>query len=63
MESKRSFWQYLKSDLFSFIGIMSLALLIGGGAYYDGIWPITYFMGGVVLTYFIGSYLDWKKNG
>jgi len=60
---KRTFWEYLKSDILSnsIIAIFSIAMAII--SYYEGVIFMTYFMSGVFLTALIASLIDWKTKG
>jgi hypothetical protein len=60
---KRTFWEYLKSDILSnsIITIFSITMAII--SYYEGVMFMTYFMSGVFLTALIASLIDWKTKG
>lgn len=62
-KSKRSYWEYLKSDIFSMVCINTIALIIGGIALIDGLYIVTAFMALVLSVYFGAGYIDWRKRG
>lgn len=60
---KRSFVEYLKSDIRTFISLNLVCPLLAIVSFAEG----APFMGGfaltVLITYYVGSLIDWKRRG
>jgi len=60
---RRTFWQYIKSDILniSIITVFTLAMAII--SYIENVMFMTYFMSFVFVVLWIASFIDWKTKG
>lgn len=61
--TKRSFWGYIKSDLWVYISVFTIACLIGITSYIEGSLFMTGFMLFTLATLMLASFIDWKRRG
>lgn len=60
---KRSFWEYIKSDILSFSIITIFSITMAIISYFENVMFMTYFMSFVFATTWIASLIDWKRRG
>ena len=60
---RRTFWEYIKSDILNVTIITVFTLAMAIISYYENVMFMTYFMSFVFALLWVASFIDWKRKG